>query len=182
MHNEGSPDHLRIARSTLPGAGRGLFTRRGIRRGERVVEYLGEIISSAECNRRAQQDRIGYVLWINRSTCIDAHDCPDALARYANDAAGLVRVRGIRNNAAYEIEGGRGYIVATRNIPAGSEILVAYGAEYWSDIRYNLRLERKQRRENLRGRPLLALWSGGREGLALIRQSLAVRLAELRRT
>lgn len=157
--------HLKVKRSTLPGSGKGLFTRRDIRKGERVVEYLGETISDRECNRRAQEDKIGYVLWINRNTCIDAYHHPEALARYANDAKGLVRVNGIRNNAEYDIEDGRGYIVASRHIKAGSEILVSYGAEYWSDIRYNMRLERKQRREAARN-SRLKWWLNNAQELA----------------
>lgn len=172
-------EHLKVKRSTLPGSGKGLFTRRDIRKGERVVEYQGEIINDRECARRAQEDKIGYVLWINRHRGIDAYHCPDALARYANDARGLIRVNGIRNNSEYEIEGGRGYIIATRNIKAGSEILVSYGAEYWSDIRFNLRLERKQRRELARRNPLRWWLNYGQELAADSWQFCAVLVAGL---
>ena len=37
----------------------------------------------------------------------------------------------------------RCYIEAARDIPAGSEILVGYGGEYWQAIRYNIRLEQR---------------------------------------
>jgi SET domain-containing protein len=53
------------------------------------------------------------------------------LGRYANDAAGMGRVKGLRNNAHYKIAKGRAFILASRNIKAGSEILVAYGKAYW---------------------------------------------------
>ena len=41
------------------------------------------------------------------------------------------RVKGLRNNAQYKISKGRAFIIASRNIKAGSEVLVAYGKAYW---------------------------------------------------
>ena len=41
------------------------------------------------------------------------------------------------NNAEYKEYGLNVFIVAKKNIPAGSEILVEYGKEYWEIIRYN---------------------------------------------
>ena len=42
---------------------------------------------------------------------------------------------------------GKVYIEATKDIPAGSEILVSYGKEYWEVIRHNLKLEQKGTRK-----------------------------------
>ncbi|MBA3706253.1 MAG: SET domain-containing protein [Bacteroidetes bacterium] len=142
-------DHLEVKASKIPKAGKGLYTKRDIKKGERFVEYLGEIITDKECNKRAENDQYGYVFYINKQKCIDAHHTPEALARYANDAKGLVKIKGINNNSSYEVWKNRGWITAEKNIKAGSEIFVSYGAEYWRDIRYNIRLEieRKQREE-----------------------------------
>ncbi|MGQ0828289.1 MAG: SET domain-containing protein [Bacteroidota bacterium] len=142
-------DDLEVKPSRIPKAGKGLFTKRDIKKGERVVEYLGEIITDKECEKRAEKDQFGYVFYINKKKCIDAQHVPEALARYANDARGLVKIKGVNNNASYEIWQNRGWITAEKNIKAGSEILVSYGAEYWRDIRYNIKLdqERKQEKE-----------------------------------
>jgi SET domain-containing protein len=86
-----------------------------------------------------KEDRDGYLFFINKKRCIDAFDTPEHLARYANDAAGLSRVKGLRNNACYEISGDQCFIVATRDIEAGEEILVSYTKEYWDCIRYNIK-------------------------------------------
>ena len=110
------------------------------------MEYLGEIITDKECGLRADNDQYGYVFHINKQKCIDAHHTLDAIARYANDARGLVKVKGIRNNASYEIWKNRGWITAEKNIKAGSEIFVSYGAEYWKDIRYNIKLEEENKK------------------------------------
>jgi hypothetical protein len=69
---------------------------------------------------------------------IDAQPATEAVARYANDAKGLVRTEGVSNNCTYIIEGLKVYIKSMRHIPAGSELLVGYGKEYWDIIRENL--------------------------------------------
>ena len=55
-----------------------------------------------------------------------------ALGRFANDAAGLGRATGLRNNAEYLIYGERCFIEATRAIHKGEEILVSYGTAFWT--------------------------------------------------
>lgn len=140
-------EDLVVKKSSLPNAGKGLFTKRAIKKGERFVEYLGEIITEAELDRRAENDIYGYAFYISKKKCIDAYYTPEALARYANDAKGLVRVKGLRNNCCYDIYKNRGWIQAEKDIPAGAEIFVSYGAEYWKDIRYNLKLDKERKAE-----------------------------------
>lgn len=140
-------DFLVVKKSTLPNAGKGLFTKRDIKKGERIIEYLGEIITEKELDKRAENDIYGYAFYISPKKCIDAYYTPEALARYANDAAGLSRVPGLRNNSVYDIWKNRGWIQATRNIKAGEEIFVSYGASYWRDIRYNIKLDEERARE-----------------------------------
>lgn len=136
--------HLYVKKSTLPGAGKGLFTKVFIPKGTRIVEYKGEKLTWKEVEQMAD-DRNGYVFYFTSRHVIDAWNTKKALARYANDARGLVRVDGIKNNSDYVTKKKRCYIEATRDIPKGSEILVAYGAEYWQAIRYNIRLEEQKR-------------------------------------
>jgi len=74
----------------------------------------------------------GYLLRLNRTTAIDAKPQNSGKGRYANDAAGLSRVPGLKNNAEYLIYGDRVYIEAKRRIRKGEEILVSYGREFWA--------------------------------------------------
>ncbi len=129
---------LKVKRSQLTGAGKGLYTTSAIKKKSKIIEYKGEIIDWKEYEKRVKEDRDGYLFFINKKRCIDAFDTPEHLARYANDAAGLSRVKGLRNNACYEISGDQCFIVATRDIEAGEEILVSYTKEYWDCIRYNI--------------------------------------------
>ncbi len=131
-----------IKKSSLPGAGKGLFTTVFIPKGTRIVEYKGQIVSWKEVEKMAD-DRNGYVFFFNNQYCIDAWKTKKGIAHYANDARGLVRIEGVKNNAEYVTEKKRCYIEAARDIPAGSEILVGYGGEYWQAIRYNIRLEQR---------------------------------------
>jgi SET domain-containing protein len=85
------------------------------------------------------EDKDGYLFYINKKRCIDAFSTPQHMARYANDAAGIRRVAGLRNNASYQIFDNKCYIVAERDIKAGEEIFVNYTKEYWDCIRYNIK-------------------------------------------
>ena len=136
---------LKVKKSLIPGAGKGLFTTTPIKKGEKVIEYLGEIIDWEEYERRVERDEDGYLFFINKKICIDSFNTPEYIARFANDAAGLTRVKGLTNNTEYIIEGKkRCYIVSKRNIKAGEEIFVSYTKEYWDCIRFNIKLKNKQ--------------------------------------
>jgi uncharacterized protein len=130
---------LIIKKSQLPRAGKGLYTTRPIKKGEKIIEYKGELIDWKEYEKRVAENKDGYLFYIDKKHCIDAYPTPQFKARYANDAEGLSRVRGIKNNSSYEIEDNKCFIVAERNIEAGEEIFVDYTEEYWDCIRYNIR-------------------------------------------
>jgi uncharacterized protein len=134
--------HLAVRKSTLPGAGKGLFAKKFIQKGTRIVEYKGRISTWKEVSDTDSR----YIFYVKRNHVIDAGPHKSAVARFANDARGLSRVNGVRNNAVYDEDGLRVYITATRDIPAGSEILVDYGKEYWQVVRQNLRAERRDAR------------------------------------
>jgi SET domain-containing protein len=50
----------------------------------------------------------------------------------------------LNNNAEFIREKFKIFIEAIRDIPAGGEILVSYGKEYWQVIRKNQRLDAKK--------------------------------------
>jgi len=127
---------LYVKRSTLKGAGMGLFTKKPITKGSKIVEYKGKISRWKDVNDRNGLN--GYIYYVNRNHVIDAWSYKKALARYANDARGPIRTTGVSNNSKYDTEGLKVYIYAVKNIPAGSEILVGYGKEYWDIIMENI--------------------------------------------
>ena len=85
---------------------------------------------------------------MNRNHVIDARPFKKALAKFANDAKGLKRVKGLTNNAEYVEENGKVYIKSKKDIPAGSEIFVGYGKDYWDTIRYNLKIDKINGKKN----------------------------------
>ena len=131
-------NQLFIKRSNVPGAGKGLFTKKAIPKGTRIVEYKGKITTWKEVDHH--QGKNGYIYYVKRDHVIDAFTYEKALARYANDAKGLNKVKELNNNAEYVEDGLKVYIESRKDIPAGGEILVDYGKEYWETIRFNLKL------------------------------------------
>jgi SET domain-containing protein len=132
---------LEIKRSTINGAGKGLFTKKFIPKGTRIVEYKGKVSTWKEVDHDNGQNP--YIYYINRNYVIDAKPLPKTFGRYANDADGLKKFKSIKNNARYVIDDFRVYIEAVKNIPMGGEILVRYGKEYWDVIRHNMKVHAK---------------------------------------
>jgi SET domain-containing protein len=126
---------LQIKRSIIPGAGKGLFTRKQIRKGTRISEYKGRVTTWKKMDHKNGGNP--YIFYVNKDHVIDAWHFKKAKARYANDAKGLKRIKGVRNNAKYIHDGTRVFLEAKKNIPPGSEILVDYGKEYWDAVKYN---------------------------------------------
>lgn|SRR5690606_27495500 len=131
--------YLYVKKSGLPNSGKGLFTKVFIPKGTRIVEYKGR--RTVWKDVKDDDGKNGYLFYINSKCVIDALPTVNALGRYANDARGYVRVKGVTNNSEYVVEGKRCFIEATKDIPAGSEIFVGYGAEYWQTMRDNWKLE-----------------------------------------
>lgn len=133
---------LVIKRSRLPGAGKGLFTTKAIRKDNKIIQYRGEIIGYKEYRRRARREEDQYLFYLRRELCIDALHTLQYKARYANDAAGITRIKGLRNNSDYIIFGDSCFIVASRDIKAGEEIFVNYTRPYWECMRKRLKKSR----------------------------------------
>ena len=126
--------HLFVKESKLPNAGKGLFTKIEIAKGTRILEYKGKLQTWNEVKEDSDN---AYLFVINSRAVINAAPFKKLLGRYANDAAGLLKVKGLTNNAEYVVEGKRCFIEAKKNIPANEEIFVAYGKEYWKVTKKN---------------------------------------------
>lgn len=116
------PRYLEIRRSRL--GGRGVFTTRAIPKGTLLLEYLGERISHEEAGERyyAAKDPDAFVLLftVDRRVVIDG-GAGGRAARYVNHSCDP-------NCEADEI-GGRIFITAIRDIPAGAELTYDYNME-----------------------------------------------------
>lgn len=52
---------LTVKTSQLPNSGKGLFTTTSIKKGTKIIEYLGEIIDWKEYEKRVERDEDGYL-------------------------------------------------------------------------------------------------------------------------
>jgi len=136
---------LYVKKSTIPNSGKGLFTKKFIPKGTRIVEYKGKISTWKDV--KDEDGRNGYIFYVNRNHVINALPTKKPLARYANDARGLVRIKGITNNSDYVTDGLKAYIESKKDIPAGAEIFVDYGKDYWKVIRENMKLWKQEEKE-----------------------------------
>ncbi len=134
------PDGVFVKKSTLPGVGKGLFARKAIFKGERIIEYKGHITTF----KAVQESGIvnPYIYYVNRNHIIDALPFPGNAARHANDAEGPVTIPGCSNNAKFTVANKRVFLEALTNINPGSEIFVAYGKGYWDTIAFNNAVEK----------------------------------------
>jgi uncharacterized protein len=101
-------------------AGLGLFTTHDIKKGDFVIEYLGEHITTEEADRRGGK----YLFILTDSITIDGKG-RNNLARYINHSC--------RPNAEPESDEDemKMRIFAKRSIKAGEELTYDYGKEYW---------------------------------------------------
>lgn len=137
---------LIIKKSTLPKAGKGLFTKSFIAAGTHIVEYKGYVTTWNEVKEK-EADNV-YIMYVNRNHVINAEPFKNALARFANDAKGVGKISGLRNNAVYATVKKRVYIKATRDIEAGEEILVDYGKAYWQTMRENKKIDKENKQKS----------------------------------
>ena len=142
-------NQLVVKASTLPGSGKGLFTKKFIPRGTRIVEYKGRMTTWNEVKNDADN---GYIYTIDNQHVIDAKNSVKTFGRYANDARGLVKIKGVSNNSTYVNDGNKVFIESIKDIPAGGEILVSYGKEYWDVIRQNKKIDKLNQRKQVKAR------------------------------
>jgi len=118
-------DELEIRQSTIPQAGKGLFTLVDIDKDSKISEFTGEIISE-EDSLKLEGPRGHYLIDAGDGKMLDVYNS-DCLAKSANDA------RDHRNNSEIVEEHGRFWLVSTRDIYAGEEIFCSYGDGYWEN-------------------------------------------------
>ncbi len=99
-------------------AGLGLFALEDIKKGEKIIEYIGKILNKEEADAVAPNM---YLFEVNRNKTIDGSVRWNT-ARYCNHSCD--------GNAESEIIKGHVYMKAIKNIKAGDEITYDYGEEF----------------------------------------------------
>src|SRR3989344_8129536 len=108
------PEGIRVGRSS---AGLGLFATRSYKKGERIIEYVGRALPTAE----QYSSRSKYLFEVNNRKTIDG-EMRSNIARYINHSC--------KPNCEPEIVRGHIFIDAIKRIKAGEGIVYDYGEEY----------------------------------------------------
>ena len=122
---------LVVKTSTLPNAGKGLFTTKDLKKNRRLhTKYQGDILTPEQNDERhgaSPYDHNAYGLQVGDSI-IDA-SCKRGLMSLANGSKSKST-----SNAEFTKSG---YVRTTKKIPANKEILVHYGKDYFKSAKYH---------------------------------------------
>ena len=118
---------LRVAPSTIDGAGEGLFATERIAANETIGFYRGEVLTLREAV--ALKDRDYLMGGFGPNAHVDARDAFAMPGRYVNDAFDASRLNA-RFDKSKATRSAR--VVALRDIGEGEEIFASYGRSYWS--------------------------------------------------
>ena len=130
--------HLRIKKSTIPGAGMGLFAAlpnddshaivfRGASQnssGQSICRYNGEVITKEESTRRYGLYNGPYLAEVNANMDEDGA-CVRGVGTFCNQAPTAAQ-----RNANLYVHGGKVFVRAKKNIRNGDEIFLNYGNSY----------------------------------------------------
>jgi len=118
----------RIDQSTIPGAGRGGFAARPLKRGDTIANYTTATVQQSPAEFKASfsdkklkpthSARVGQFYYTALGTGKRTHSAVGLINRASS---------GARNNARIL---GSGRVVATRLIPRDEEVFLAYGGSY----------------------------------------------------
>lgn len=127
-HDQDLPLEIR----TIPGKGRGVFSKEGYEKGDFVVEYSGDLLTAQEAKKRENDylkdpTKGSYMLYFTKDSktyCIDATSESGRLGRLINHSKMKPNLKPrvhLLNNRPYVI------MIATRNIKKTEELLFDYG-------------------------------------------------------
>jgi hypothetical protein len=118
------PDHHFKAVKVKRGlAGLGLFAQEPIKKGEMIIEYIGNILNKEEADKKVTSQ---YLFEITKNKTIDGSPRWN-IARYCNHACAEAA------NAESSTKKGRVIISAVKNIKEGEEIVYDYGEEFFKE-------------------------------------------------
>lgn len=125
-------DHqLQIKQSGIANAESGLFTTKALKKDDHIANYTG----TDKTPQEYEASDSGYGLYITAIRTLDASSSQDGIARYANDCRTANKNAGEcrGNNARFKVNHQRNTVrlVATKRIPANTEVFLGYGVRYW---------------------------------------------------
>lgn len=133
---------LQVKESKLPSAGKGLFAAAPLVSGMLLPPYQGQLLTAGEVKSRfftpgmeylwcsCEPDKVYNMSSTDMSFCVDAANTPKSNpARYINSASDKSMCRQV--NVEMCDLGQVLYFRITKEVQAGSELIVDYGKDYW---------------------------------------------------
>lgn len=136
------PDHhFKLVKVKRGIAGLGLFAGEDIKKGEIIIEYIGNILNKEEADKKTSSQ---YLFEVSRNKTIDGTPRWN-IARYANHSCD--------GNAESDVKKGRVFVIAIKNIKEGDEIVYDYGEEFVKEYiaPYGCRCSAKKHLYGLKG-------------------------------
>ena len=118
----------KVKKSKIDNKGRGLYASCDIKKGTKIINYVGKIITNREVdesNKFDNKKRI-YLLTLNKKYTLDGD--------FSWNIAGLVN-HSCDNNCDYNGKGLKVWITAKRNIKMGEEFTCDYGFGFDKDYK-----------------------------------------------
>ena len=135
-------NHIEIRKSTIPGAGNGVFCKKAIPSGMDLGYYRGEIISPEEHERRYTKKGYGEYVLVATDMDKDPEQVHIDGIKHNNwiSRVNAPKGTGKKPNIYWD---NYGHVFSLRNIKAGEELFANYGAAYWRGKRNGTRKAKK---------------------------------------
>ena len=119
---------FRIKKSNIDRNGKGLYAAKNIKKGTKIINYVGKIITKKQTEKSEKFDNSKpiYLFNLNNKYDLDG-DVSWNTARLINHSCS--------NNCDYEGTGLKVWVVAVRDIKKGEEITCDYGFSYDKDFK-----------------------------------------------
>lgn len=135
---------FKVAQSTVPFAGLGLFTLKKIKKGSVALLYEGEKLTVEQYNKRYDKEGHGeYGMTLGKKHVIDARKTSSGLGRFVCDFTGSDK----KANVEYLDNEGVIEIVAKKKIKPGEELLVDYGDEMRTAMGFQPEKKKKDKKK-----------------------------------
>ena len=124
---------VKIAQSTIPRAGKGVFAKRDYKVGQRIGYYRGDVLSTNAHNQRygsGKRDHAPYSLQGSKSKIIDA-ECTRSTMSMINGTRLKKDANAVFGGRMQSKATGKMPVKAFRSIKKGDEVFVHYGASYF---------------------------------------------------
>jgi len=118
----------RIKKSNIDRNGKGLYAIKNIKKGTKIIDYVGKIITKKQTEKSEKFDNAKPIYLFNLNNRYDLDgDVPWNIARLINHSCS--------NNCDYDGKGLKLWVTAIKNIKKGEELTCDYGFSFDKDYK-----------------------------------------------